>query len=122
MQPQVAFYCCALQLPVPGSQTSCDCKRDGQRGSQQIVIGDRCENRLLAPSRQYLEDNARDKKRDWKMNDDRMLSVSREERGLHIERVRGRRKQQVHNTLKTDSSTAIAQYYFLTTIVPVILG
>jgi hypothetical protein len=49
------------------------------------------------------------------MNEDRMLSVSLEERGLYIERVRGRRKQQVHNALKTDS-------YFSTTIVPVILG
>jgi hypothetical protein len=44
---------------------------------------------LLAPDRQYLEDGARYKERNRKMNDDRMLRVSREERGLQIEGIRG---------------------------------
>ncbi|HVH90428.1 MAG TPA: hypothetical protein VM783_03465, partial [Candidatus Acidoferrum sp.] len=55
----------------------------------EIVIGDRCENRLFAPDCQYLEDSARDKERNWKMNDDWMLRVPSEERGLQIEGIRG---------------------------------
>lgn len=115
MQLQVAFQLCAFELPSPCSQTGRDCERQAQRRPKEIEIGDRCEDGLFAPDRQDLEDGAGYKQRYWKMNEDRMLSVSLEERGLYIERVRGRRKQQVHNALKTDS-------YFSTTIVPVILG
>jgi len=44
---------------------------------------------LLAPNCQYLKDSARDKERNWKMNDDRMLRVSLEKRGLDIKGIHG---------------------------------
>ena len=57
------------------------------------------------------------------MNDDRMLSVSGEERSLHIERIRGRRKKQFHNTLRElIAGPQSLNHYFTTTIVPVIFG
>jgi hypothetical protein len=58
---------------------------------------DRCKNRLLAPDRQYLEDDARYKERNRKMNDDRMLRLACEERGLQIEGIRGSHEKQFHN-------------------------
>jgi hypothetical protein len=56
------------------------------------------------------------------MHDDRMLGVSREQRGFKIERIRGCRKHQVHNTLASAKWTATGSNYCSTTIVPVIFG
>ena len=68
----------------------------------EIVIGDRCKKRLLAPDRQYVEDSACNKERDRKMNDDRMLGVACEQRSLHIERIRAKPQKQFHNTTFED--------------------
>jgi len=97
VQPQVAFQCRAFELPLPRSQASGDCEWDGQRGAEEIVIGDRRKSRLLAPDCQYFEDSAGDKERNREMNDDRMLGVSGQERGLDVEGIRGRSKEQFHN-------------------------
>ena len=62
------------------------------RGTDEVEIRDYGQKRLFAPYRQHVEHRACNKERDRKVNDDRMLSVACEERSLHIERVRGRRK------------------------------
>src|SRR5213079_1153224 len=107
MQPQIAFQCRALKLPLPRAETGRNGKRNGYRGRSESEIANCSQGGFLAPDREDVEHRACNKERDRKMNDNRMLGVAREERGLHIERVRGRRKQQVHNTLKTDRSAAL---------------
>ena len=72
----------------------------------------------MLPDGQNFESSAGDKERDWKMNDNGMLSMSGEQRRLQIKRIRGSRtgEKYFHVGLR------IPRRYFSTTIVPVILG
>ncbi len=87
MQPQIAFERRAFELPLPCAKARRDCQRDGYRGAEEIEITDCGQNRLLAPDRENVEDSARNKKRNRKMNDNRMLGVPCQKRRLQIERI-----------------------------------
>ena len=108
---QIPFQRRAFELPSPRGQAGCNSKRNGNRRREKIEIGGCCEGRLFPPYRQNLEYCARDKKRDWEMDNDRVLRVRRQNGGLEIERIQGRRNRRNHERI-----------HFSTTIVPVILG
>ena len=84
---KIAFERRAFELPSPRAEAGRDCKRDGYRRPDEIEIANCCQNRLLAPDREDVEDSARNEERNRKMNNDRMLRMPCEERRLQIERI-----------------------------------
>ena len=105
MQAQIAFEGGAFKLPMPCREAARDGEGKTQRGSDQVKLSHSGKDRLLSPEREDFEDNARDKKRNRKMDDHRMLRVRCKQCSPEIERIGD--GEDIH---------------FSTTIVPVILG
>jgi hypothetical protein len=123
VQSKITLQCRAFELPLPCAETGRDCQRDSYGSSNEIEVTNGCQNGLLPPDGEDVEDSANDEKGNGKMNENRMLRMPSQKRGLQIERIQGIRmcKKQFHE-LSVKMDVPIAPSYFFTTIVPVIFG
>ena len=87
MQEKIALESRAFELPLPGSQATCDGQLGHQRRRKQIIVCNRRQDGVSPPDREEIKRETRDEQRNREVNDHRMLGMLREESGSKIKWV-----------------------------------
>src|SRR6266542_5238289 len=98
MESQVTPEPLAAVEPVPGKQPGGNCGKGSDRRRDQIVVSGGREIPVTPPERQQVEGKAGQEQGNWKMDQDHVLRVLRQQRGLQVKRVHGNLRLQDYCT------------------------
>ena len=87
VEQQQSLQFLALELPLPGQNAGCERWQHGASGGEDVEASRRLQSRFPGAARREIESDSGQKERNWKVDQDNVLRMFRQQGGLGIKGI-----------------------------------